>query len=354
MRSASHATTTAKPLLSMLDGFRRTMVLATAVRLGLFDVLAQRGPMSAKELGAALVLRKRPALMLVTACVSLGLLIPEEDGERFGNSPISSRYLVSSEPFWLGGFVRLIEEQQYPAWGELFTALRENRPTVWSVRERSAKFATAGVDEIELFWKAMRSLSRPVADTVARSFDFAPHRGLLDVGGGPGELAVRLCRLHPALRATVFDLPPVCALTAGTLKQAGLDDRIAVHPGDLIADETLPGGYDVITLSNVLHMFDRDTNERILRKCHAALDGGGTLIIVEAFVEDDGTGPADAALMCLNMLVDTVGGGNHTRAEYESMLAGAGFTFTERLPLDQPVPSAASGLLVARKAEDRS
>ncbi|WP_191971461.1 methyltransferase family protein [Streptomyces luteolifulvus] len=61
-------------LLDLLDGFRRTKVLATAVRLRLFDLLADRGALSAAEATTALGLAECLTHMLLTACCSLGLL----------------------------------------------------------------------------------------------------------------------------------------------------------------------------------------------------------------------------------------------------------------------------------------
>ncbi|WEV29725.1 methyltransferase [Streptomyces sp. 71268] len=85
------------------------------------------------------------------------------------------------------------------------------------------------------------------------------------------------------------------------------------------------------------------------RKCHAALDDGGTLVVAEAFVDDDGSGPRAAALMSLHMLVNTAGGRNYSRAAYERMLLRAGFAGTERVPVAGGFAAGVNGLLVARR-----
>jgi 3-hydroxy-5-methyl-1-naphthoate 3-O-methyltransferase len=216
--------------------------------------------------------------------------------------------------------------------------------------DQPTKFTADGEGQIGLFWRAMNSISPSIADVVSRSFDFSVFRRLLDVGGGPGDLDVRLCERHPEPRATVFDLPPVCELTAARLREIGLDDRVDTVAGDLLAEEKLPAGYDLVTLVNVLHMWDPDVNEAILRKCHDALDHSGVLLIVEGFIADDGSGPIGPALMSLNMLVDTVGGRNYSRSEYESMLLRAGFATTERVPLVADLPLVANSEVIGRKS----
>jgi predicted nucleotide-binding protein (sugar kinase/HSP70/actin superfamily) len=49
------------------------------------------------------------------------------------------------------------------------------------------------------------------------------------------------------------------------------------------------------------------------------------VLISELLVNDEKTGPAPAALMSLNMLIETVGGRNYTPAEYRAWLEDIGF-----------------------------
>jgi hypothetical protein len=318
------------------------------VRLGLFDLLAARDGGDAGTIAGALGLADRPNRMLLAACTALGLTELGADG-RFRNSTLAEDYLVSGGERFLGGFIQLVARQQYAGWAELSTALVTNQPTVWDSAERGTKFAGEGIGQITEFWQAMHAISESIAGLIARSFDFSRSRRLLDVGGGPANLDVLLCRRHPGLSATVFDLPEVCALTEARLRELGLGHRIGTVGGDLLDDESLPAGYDVLTLANVLHMWDPKTCVHILRKCHAALEDGAVVLIVEGFLDDDGSGPAAPALMSLNMLVDTAGGSNYSRADYTSMLAEAGFTATERIPLVTQLPLGANGIVLGRK-----
>jgi 3-hydroxy-5-methyl-1-naphthoate 3-O-methyltransferase len=53
-------------------------------------------------------------------------------------------------------------------------------------------------------------------------------------------------------------------------------------------------------------------------------------------LDADRTGPAPAALMGMNMLVETQGGRNYSDAEYAQWLAGAGFTRIRTVRFDAP------------------
>jgi len=71
----------------------------------------------------------------------------------------------------------------------------------------------------------------------------------------------------------------------------------------------------------IMHDWSEADDQAIPRKCYEALPKGGAVVISELLVNDDKTGPAPAAaLMSLNMLVETVGGRNYTPAEYSAWL----------------------------------
>lgn len=332
-------------LLRLLDGFRGTKALTAAVRLGVFDLLASEGTLSALACAQRLKLEERPARMLLTACTALGLL--DFDGYGFANSSSADEFLVRSRPLYFGDFVLLVDEEQYQPWGDLVAALQENRPVVWAPQAEK-RFPADRADIEPLFWNGMSSVSAFTAHAVSRSFDFSGFRSLLDVGGGRGDFSIELCMHQPRLRATVYDLPSVCRLTERKVAASGLSDRIGAQAGDLLLDDELPAGHDLILLSNVLHMWDEATVVKALRKCLTALNDGGALVVAEAFVDDDGTGPVGAALMSLNMLVHTAGGRNYTRREYEAWLTAAGFSAICRVPLIVDAPGA-NGLVIGRK-----
>jgi hypothetical protein len=65
------------------------------------------------------------------------------------------------------------------------------------------------------------------------------------------------------------------------------------------------------------------------------LPSGGRIVISELLVNDEKTGPPAAALMSLNMLVETVGR-NYTAAEYEQWLHAAGFMDVQTVTFEAP------------------
>ena len=76
--------------------------------------------------------------------------------------------------------------------------------------------------------------------------------------------------------------------------------------------------------SLILHDWNEEKDIEILRKCYEALPRSGAVIISDLMVNDEKTGPAPAALMSLNMLIESEGR-SYTSAEYITWLTKVGF-----------------------------
>jgi SAM-dependent methyltransferase len=190
----------------------------------------------------------------------------------------------------------------------------------------------------------MDAAGRYWAECLARSVDFSRRRLLLDVGGGSGVYSIAIARRHPALRAIVFDLPPVLEVARERIRGAGLEARVSTAAGDFFADPW-PEGADAVLFSSVLHDWSPETCRRLLRKAADALPRGGLLVVREMFADDEGPGPLYAAMSSVTMLLETEGENYPWRA-YESWLEAAGFGGFRRVPFRT---TAGSGALVARR-----
>jgi 3-hydroxy-5-methyl-1-naphthoate 3-O-methyltransferase len=97
----------------------------------------------------------------------------------------------------------------------------------------------------------------------------------------------------------------------------------------------------------IMHDWGEQENRAILRKCYDALPPGGAVVISELLVNDDKTGPAPAALMSLNMLIETVSGRNYTAAELRGWLQDIGYTNVRVIPFEA---AGANGVIIGEKA----
>jgi hypothetical protein len=331
------------PLMELATGFWAFKTLAAAHELDLFSRLSGTAGTTAGGLAGALAIEERPAEMLLTGCAALGLL--EKNDGRYVNSPLAEEFLVRGKPCYFGGWVQMLDQRLYPGWGRLTDAIRTNRPTTWDPDRQSSLFDGEDPGLLAVFWEAMHSLSTFTAGVLGQAIDLNGARRLLDVGGGSAAFDIELCRLYPDLTATVYELPKVAGIAAGKVKEAGLTERIDTVVGDFFADPSLPGGYDTVLLSMILHDWAEDRCREILQKCWAALPSRGQVIIAELLVNDARTGPPSAALMSLNMLVETQGR-NYTPAEYGAWLYDLGFQDVRTVWFEAP---GANGAVIGRK-----
>ncbi|WP_432069155.1 methyltransferase [Streptomyces sp. AA1529] len=319
-------------LMQLATGFWSFKTYAGAIEIGLFDLLADGRALTVEEVSAELEIAHRPADLLLAGCASLGLL--DKSGARYRNSMLAEEFLVEGRPYYFGGFVRYLDSREYPAWQHIVEALRTNRPTTWTPGTQDSLFDTEDPETLQLFWDCMFSVSVLTARTLAGIYDFTRHTRLLDVGGGAGAFPIELCRRFDHLSATVFELPHVCDLARTKVTEALLNGRVNTVAGDFNRDPVLPGGYDVIILSMILHDWDEESGRALLRKCRATLPANGAVLICELLLNDERTGPPAAALMGMNMLVETEGGKNYSAAEYSRWLLDAGFARVEVLPVE--------------------
>ena len=310
------------PLMQMATAFWAFKTLATAVDMDLFTHLSAT-PMTAAELAKWFRIEERPAEMLLTGCAGLGLL-GRENG-RYGNTSLAENFLVRGGCYYFGGFVTMLNRRLYSGWDKLPEAISTNRPTTWNPDKQASLFEGADPAMMQTFWQAMHSLSIFTARALGEAVDFTRFRRLLDVGGGSGAFDIELCLRFPELSATIYDLPFVTDLARERIIEAGLNTRITAQPGDFFADTKYPPAHDVILLSMIMHDWSEQENRVILRKCYEALSTGGMVVISELLVNDDKTGPAPAALMSLNMLIETVGGRNYTANEVRVWLEDIGY-----------------------------
>ena len=103
-------------------GFMASKVLFAALDLDLFTRLAAGPKLLARLAGESGIAENR-LLTLLTACVSLGLLVKSESG--YANAPASQTYLVQGAPACYADYFRYQTDQQiYPSFQDLNAALR--------------------------------------------------------------------------------------------------------------------------------------------------------------------------------------------------------------------------------------
>ena len=187
--------------------------------------------------------------------------------------------------------------------------------------------------ETQLFADAMKGFSLPEIEQVLTSYDFSGFKRLADVGGGTGTFLAGILCAHPHLHGVLFDQAPVLDSAEELLTQEGVFARCELAAGDFFA--AVPSGCDAYLLKHVLHDWQDEDAERILRRITAAMGEGSKLLVVEQVIPD-GHEPHPSKLLDAFMLALT-GGRERTRAEHEHLLQRAGLRLTRVAPTPGPL-----------------
>jgi SAM-dependent methyltransferase len=253
--------------------------------------------------------------------VAMRLLMKQ--GEVYANSSAAEPHLVRHSSQYIGHLL-LLHDAEWNNWGKLEDTVRTGKRSVdRHVFETDPELGSNVL-------AVLHRIGQQSGPDFARRLQLNGRIRLLDLGGGAGTNVIAFCRTYPELTATVFDLPATLRLTEKTVKDAGLESRIALLPGDFNTD-SLGGPYDVVLMSDILHYQTFDTNAALVRKVFAHLAPGGRLIIKDRFLDEAGTGPAWTTAFAVHILVNTQQGGCYKTGDAIQWMTQAGFASATEL-----------------------
>lgn len=142
-------------------------------------------------------------------------------------------------------------------------------------------------------------------DLVIPAYDFSEFRLIADIGGGHGRLLSAILQSAPAARGILFDLPSVIAGAAQVLDEAGVSDRCVVEGGSFM--DSVPDGADAYVLKSIIHDWDDDISEKILRNVRTSIARNGRLLLLEIVLPERATANWGAVLD-MEMLVSPAAG----------------------------------------------
>jgi ubiquinone/menaquinone biosynthesis C-methylase UbiE len=293
--------------------------LFSALNIDLFGHLVGNGKTLETLVGETGVASNRLSTLLA-ALTSIGLVTRQ--GDIYRNAPASDRYLVREAPAYFGDYYRFqIDRQIYPALVHLDAGIAGDT-------QRLAFDSLAGLtgdpEEADAFTRAQHAGSMGPAVMLARNFDLAGARQLLDVGGGSGAFSIALCQRHPELRATVLDFPNVIDVTERFVSEARLEDRIDYIRADAV-NGAWPAGQDLVLFSYLLSAVAESSFPLLLTKAWEALRPGGRLLIHDFMLDDSETGPTLAALWFLQYLCGRIDGISFSAATLAQQLKSHGY-----------------------------
>lgn len=325
--STQSSTPSPEHFFRSINAFQLTQAIKGAIDLDVFTAIAE-GNTTAKALAESRHASERGMRILCDYLAVTGFLT--RVGGDYGLTPDSAMFLDRRSPIYAGDSVEfLLSPTIKQAFGDVAAAVRKGG-TVISDEGTMSHDNPVWVK----FARAMQPLAFGMAQMLTGLVELDPDKKTkaLDIAASHGLYGVTFARQYPKLEVVAVDWANVLEVGRENAEKFGVADRWRALPGsafDVDFGANSDEGYDLVLIPNFFHHFNPPTNEKLMRKIHAALNEGGRAITVEFVPNEDRAEPLHAVMFALVMLASTASGDAYTFAEYEKMFANAGFSRSE-------------------------
>jgi ubiquinone/menaquinone biosynthesis C-methylase UbiE len=322
---------TPERLMQFAWGYAIPLVIEAGVKNHVFDHL-DGGAKTLDELSRATGASRRGLRPVLNTLVSINLLGKQGDGYTLTSE--SQTFLVSTKPSFQGGLFRHMSKQLIPKWLELSKCVATGQPS------QAVNHQSEGVAFFEELVSDIFPMSYAGAQALGRSLEIqktqTPYR-VLDLATGSGVWGIAQAQLSPKVHVTAVDWPGVLTVTRRFTEKFNVASQFDYVAGDL-ASADFGSGYHLATLGHILHSEGESRSRRLLKKTFAALAPGGQISIAEFVANEDRTGPPNAMIFAVNMLVNTSDGDTFTFSQMKVWLTESGFTNVRQLEAPGPSP----------------
>jgi predicted O-methyltransferase YrrM len=299
------------------------LIAVAVLELNLFTWIRDEGSVTVTKTCANFGLAVRPVDVLLTLCRASGFLEMRGDGSVSLTS-VAQEYLVADSPWFLGPYYEPYRNSA--VYDGYLRVLSTGKPANWGAKREGDDWHESMMKEdfARGFTEIMNCRGRVLGQHLAAStMKYVQGKGrLLDVGGGSGIYALTMLARNIELTGIVLEQPPVDRLAQANIEKFGMSDRLKVVAGNMFTDSWPEA--DVVLLSNLLHDWGLNEVEALLKKMSESLSPDGVVIIHEAFLHNDKSGPLPVAEYSA-MLMHITQGCCYAPYEYEEILHRLGF-----------------------------
>ena len=314
-------------LFEIATGYWISQAIYVAAKLGIADLL-EDGPQSSDVLAAATRSDARSLYRLLRALSSIGVL-SQVDDDSFSLSRLGNA-LRTNVPGSLRAIVITIGEIHYQACGELLHSVQTGTSGFNHAFGTSLfEYLQQNTEAAGAFNRGMTNLASLLAHAVVLAYDFSGIASIIDVGGGQGELLMKILELYPETSGIVFDLGNTFGSPKHTVSSA---ERCSYVAGNFF--NSVPEKADAYLLCGVIHDWSDDRAAVILKNCRKAMAKNGRVLILEMIVPKARSG-SFSKILDLNMMVMT-GGRERTKHDFHALLDAADLRVTRIVPTLAP------------------
>ncbi|MBE9170798.1 hypothetical protein IQ238_25900 [Pleurocapsales cyanobacterium LEGE 06147] len=326
------ATSPQEIVMQMVMGAWVSQTISTVTRLNVPDALKLHGPQTAIALTQRYGINADPEFLqrVLRACASVGIFTEDADG-KFGPTVLSD-VLTSDSTVSLKKLTEIFGGTWWRIWTGLFDAVRTGQPQAKAqLGMEYWDYCKANPQEMEDFGEAMKSNSLSSLKAVLEQCDFSDVSQVADIGGGFGHLAIELVKKYDRLNGIVLDMPELIPIAQKHVANEDSDtiSRIKFIGGDMFED--VPPA-NVYIMKHIIHDWDDTSCIKLLKNCHARMEGNGRVICVDAVLPPVGnTGSTPAKFLDIDMMV-FIPGKERTEEQWNALYNAAGFKIVSIKP----------------------
>lgn len=174
-----------------------------------------------------------------------------------------------------------------------------------------------------LFHNTLGKKTSILSKTIAESFAFNRFDKIIDVGGGNGELLMNILSSQQNADCALFELQDVIEKEAKPkFKQGGFEGKCVFISGSFF--ESIPSGYNLYILMNILHNWSDESCIKILKHCREGMKGTSDRILVVESIIDNSRLNNPNLMRDIQMMIMTPGGRERTLSDIEYLLNSCG------------------------------
>lgn len=293
------------------------MAVSTACKLHLFDHLQEAKTVN--QLANELSLNEGKLLLLLNALHNDCFL--EKNAEYFKVNHLSE-LLTEDNPDSLKYACSNWSAEHLTAWQNLDFSIKTGKSSFEEIYKKPFfDFLNDNPEKLHAYHKAMYQYAKDDYKTLPNVIDFGKYKSVMDVGGGYGAALKNIKANFSNVEGFLFDLPKVT-------------EKVSIPNIQKISGsffEKIPSHSEAIILSRILHDWNDEKVNIILKNCFEALPNNGTLYVIENCSDKI---KIDLSLLSLNMsaMCESY---ERTSAQYISLCENTGFQFNSKSKLNE-------------------
>ncbi len=303
--------------------FAAELIAVALLHLDLFTWLKNQSGVSQSQICEHFGIASRPTDVMLTLLRANQLIRTDAQGKHY-LTDLGREHLTVGSPWYLGPYYEPLRGA--PAYEGYIRVLKTGKPANWQAKADGDDWHESMLDEsfAKGFTALMNSRGMLFGQHLARTVEpiLGSRRTMLDVGGGSGIYSTTMVAKHTQLQSIVLEQKPVDKIAQSEIDQHGLSEKVKVLSGDMFTIDWPTT--EIVLLSNVLHDWDFPEVRQLLEKTAQCLPSQGLVIIHEAFLNDDKTGPLPVAEYS-SLLMHITQGKCYTAQEYGEILVELGF-----------------------------